>query len=141
MIVALLFVLGVPLWLCAAAVLVLFLRNRGLRKRPDDIPIRLRLVPHSRWRRGHAVWVHDVLVFRASPAAWAESLLWVSGVGSRELTAEEAHKLRRLHDPVAVTLTVEGEPAAEAVTSREHLPRLLGPHHAVPGEPPIISPG
>lgn len=132
MILAALFLLGVPLWLCAMGVLALVLRNRGLRKRPDDIPIRLRVRPDGRWRRGHARWVHDVLAFRASPAAWAESLLWVTGVGPRELTGAETHKFRRLDRPVAVTLAVAGRPAAQAVTSEEHLPRLLGPYAADP---------
>jgi hypothetical protein len=128
MIWAILLLLGVPLWLCATAILILVLRNRGLRKRPDNIPMRLRALPDGRWRRGHGLWAHDVLAFRGSPAAWAESLLWVSGATSRELTAEEAHKFRRLDHPVAVTLTVGGEPAADAVTSGQHLPVLLGPY-------------
>jgi hypothetical protein len=134
---AVLVLLGVPLWLCAAGILVLVLRNRGLRKRPHDIPMRLRVLPDGRWRRGHGLWAHDVLAFRGSPATWAESLLWVSGATSRELTAEEAHKLRRLDSPMAVTLAVDGKPAAHAVTSRQHLPLLLGPYAtgAAPVEP------
>ncbi len=42
--------------------------------------------PKGRWHRGHGLWVHDVLAFRGSPAAWQEGLLWVSGVTTRELT-------------------------------------------------------
>jgi len=30
---------GVPLWLCAIAILLLVFRNRGLRKRAADIPM------------------------------------------------------------------------------------------------------
>jgi hypothetical protein len=61
--------IGVPLWLCAAAILTLVLRDRSLRKCGGDIPVRLRTAPEKRWRRGHALWVHDVLSFRASPPA------------------------------------------------------------------------
>ena len=43
MIWAILALLGVPLWLCAIALLILVLRNRGLRKRALDIPMRLRV--------------------------------------------------------------------------------------------------
>jgi hypothetical protein len=43
MIWAILALLGVPLWLCAIGILALFFRNRGLRKRAADIPMRLRL--------------------------------------------------------------------------------------------------
>lgn len=128
MIWAILALLGVPLWLCALAILALVLRNRGLRKRADDIPMRLRAKPDGRWLRGHGLWVHDVLAFRGSPAMWAESLLRVTGATPRQLTAEEAHKFRRLDGAAGVTLTVHGGRAVDAVTSRQHLPLLLGPY-------------
>lgn len=67
MIWAILVLLGVPLWLCAIGILVLVLRNRGLRKRVLDIPMRLRIDPKGRWHRGHGLWVHDVLAFLGSP--------------------------------------------------------------------------
>jgi hypothetical protein len=51
---AILVLLGVPLWLCASAILLLVFRNRGLRKRAADIPMRLRLDAKGRWHRGHA---------------------------------------------------------------------------------------
>ena len=31
--------LGVPLWLCALAILALMYRNRALRQRPGDVPV------------------------------------------------------------------------------------------------------
>jgi hypothetical protein len=125
---AILAMLGVPLWLCAIAILVLVFRNRGLRKRALNIPMRLRVDTEGRWHRGHGLWVHDVLAFRGSPAAWKEGLLWVSGVTTRELTAEEAHKFRRLDQPVVATLAVADGPTAETVTERQHLQLLLGPY-------------
>ena len=127
MIWAILVLLGVPLWLCAIAILALVLRNRGLRKRALDMPMRLRMDPEGRWHRGHGLWVHDVLGFRGSPAAWKEGLLWVTGVTTRELTPEEAHKFRRLDQPVVATFTVADGPTAAAVISRHHLGLLLGP--------------
>jgi hypothetical protein len=120
--------LGVPLWLCAIGILILVLRNRGLRKRSADIPMRLQVDGKGRWHRGHGLWVHDVLAFRGSPAAWNEALMWVTGVSMRELTPEEAHKFRRLDSPVAGTLAVADGPAAEVVTTQEHLQLLLGPY-------------
>jgi hypothetical protein len=125
---AILLGLGVPLWLCAIGILTLVLRNRGLRKRSADIPMRLQVDAHGRWHRGHGLWVHDVLAFRGSPAAWNEALVWVTGVSVRELTPEEAHKFRRLDNPVAGTLAVADGPAAQAVTTQEHLQLLLGPY-------------
>ena len=128
MIWAILALLGVPLWLCAIAILVLVLRNRGLRKRAADIPMWLRVDPKSRWHRGHGLWVHDVLAFRGSPAAWNEALVWATSVTIRELTPEEAHRFRRLDGPVVGTLAVADGPAAEVVTARQHLPLLVGPY-------------
>jgi hypothetical protein len=36
------------------------------------VPVRVREAHAKHWRRGHAIWVHDVLAFRGSPAAWKE---------------------------------------------------------------------
>ena len=127
MIWAILALLGVPLWLCAIAILLLVFRNRGLRKRAADIPMRLRLDANGRWHRGHGLWIHDVLGFRGSPAAWDEALLWAADGAPRELTSEEAHKFRRLDQPAAATFTAVDGPAFEAVTTRSHLALLLGP--------------
>lgn len=89
--------------------------------------MRLRVDATGRWHRGHGLWTHDVLAFRGSPAAWKEGLLWVTGVATRELTPEEAHKFRRLDHPVVVTLAVADGPNSEAVTACQHRERLLGP--------------
>lgn len=68
MIWAILALLGVPLWLCAGGIAVLVFRNRGLRRRAADIPLRLQLDDKGRWHRGRGLWIHDVLGFRGSPA-------------------------------------------------------------------------
>ncbi len=118
--------LGVPLWLCALGILALVFRNRSLRKRAADIPMRLRVDAKGRWHRGHGLWVHDVLGFRGSPAAWNEALLWAASGTTRELTSEEAHKFRRLDQPVAAIFTAADGHGFEAVTARQHLLLLLG---------------
>jgi hypothetical protein len=74
MIWAILAFLGVPLWLCAAGILVVVLNNRRLRKRHGDIPVRVMRPGKQRWTRGHALWVSDVFAWRGSPAAWNEDL-------------------------------------------------------------------
>jgi hypothetical protein len=76
--------------------------------------------------RGHGLWVHDVLGFRGGPAAWTEALLWAASGTTRELTSTEARKFRRLDQPVAATFTAADGPGFEAVTTRQHLPLLLG---------------
>lgn len=98
MIWAVLALLGVPLWLCAFAILSLLYRNRALRRRRGDIPVRVQRAGKSGWTRGHALWVSDVFVWRGSPAAWREDLLHVTGAQVEGLTPEESKKLRRLGD-------------------------------------------
>jgi len=79
MIWAVLALLGIPLWLCAVGILDLVFRDRGRRRRAVDIPMLPRLAVKGRLHRGHGLWVHGVLGFRGSPAAWNEALLWAAG--------------------------------------------------------------
>ena len=55
MTIAILALLGVPLWLCAILILVIVVRNRKLRKRHGDIPVRVKRPGKQRWTRGHAI--------------------------------------------------------------------------------------
>jgi hypothetical protein len=106
MIWAILALLGVPLWLCALGITVLVFRTRAIKGRPGNMTVRVRRPGRSRWTRANAVWVSDVFVWRASPAAWAEDVRQVNAVSSRTATPDEHAKLRRLGDDIAVvTLT------------------------------------
>jgi hypothetical protein len=128
MIWAILAAVGVPLWLCAVGISALVWRNRALRHRTGNVPVRMRAAGHDRWVPGHALWVNDVLAFRGSPAAWKEALLWTAGATSREPTEAERKKLHRLgSDPVVVDVALRsGEPYAFACRA-EHAATLLGP--------------
>jgi len=129
MIWAILALLGVPLWLCAMGVLALVYRNKSLRQRHGDIPVRVLRAGKTRWTRGHAVWVSDVFAWRGSPAAWNEDLFRVTAASVGALEPEELKKLHRLGDhPAVATLTPDvGEPVRVAVAS-EHRAALLGPY-------------
>jgi hypothetical protein len=113
---AILAAVGVPLWFCAVGILTLLLRNRSLRRRGGDLPVRMRSAGGGRWRRGHALWVHDVLCYRASPAGWKEELLWVDDVRVRPATGED--RLHRLGPrPVVARMSIhDGEPVEVAVS-------------------------
>jgi hypothetical protein len=126
---AILALLGVPLWLCAAGVVVLVLENRSLRKRPGDIPVRVRATGKKRWTRGHAVWVSDVFAWRASPASWKEGLAQVTDASSHEsIDPQTVKKLRRLGDSPAVTsLTLVGGEMIDVAARQEHRLALMGP--------------
>ena len=45
-----------------------------------------------------------------TPAAWNEVLLWAASGTNRELTSKEAHKFRRIDQPVAATFTATDGP-------------------------------
>jgi len=139
---AVLALLGVPLWLCALAIGVTIMRNRSLRKRVGDVPVRARLAGKKRWTRGHGAWVHDVFAFRASPAVWQEHLLWVSSATVVPANATDQKKLRRLGSGFVIARfhPPNGEPA-EFATSAAHSTALMGAAAGVTTTFPALSRG
>ena len=128
MIWAVLLALGVPLWLCAIGILALVFRNRTLRKRPGNVPVRVRRAGKKRWVSGHGLWVSDVFAWRGSPAAWSEDLVWIADVSARPPDAEERKKLRRIgDDPLIASLTLAEGGAIDVAARREDRASLLGP--------------
>jgi hypothetical protein len=128
MIWAILALIGVPLWLCATAILVLVLRNRQLRKRPGSIPARIRVAGKGRWHPGHGLWVHDVFAFRGSPAAWKESLVQVGSLSVHPASSEEKEGLHRLGDDVVVaSFQLVPNGSLELAARAEDASLLLGP--------------
>jgi hypothetical protein len=129
MIWAILAILGVPLWVIAGGIAYMILLNRHLRHRKGDMPVRARYASGKRWRRGHAVWIGDVFAYRSSPSSWNESLDQVRSATLRELTAEEAHALRRVDDPVVIALAADDRTIEVAAAGSEKS-ALLGPFAA-----------
>jgi hypothetical protein len=120
--------IGVPLWFGALSVLILVLRNRSIRRRPGNVPVRLRAPGKKRWMPGHGLWVHDVFAFRGSPAAWKEGLVWVTDASARPASREERKKLHRLGDaPLVATFTGKDGGGFDAAARAEHRAALLGP--------------
>ena len=133
---AILAVLGVPLWLCALGILVLVLRNSSLRKRRGDVSVRMRTASGKRWHRGHAVWVHNVFVFRGSPAAWKEQLLWVTTLSTRAAEPEQPRGPKGVHrlgdDPMIASLVTDDGNIVEFAASEVDRALLEGPFAASP---------
>lgn len=126
---ALLAFLGVPLWLCAMGILALVYRNRALRRRHGDIPVRVLRPGKTRWTRGHAVWVAQVLAWRGSPAAWNEYLELIVAATPVEPSPEDLEKLHRLGEGCAlVSLTTDDGTVLRMATTAEHGTALLGPY-------------
>jgi hypothetical protein len=123
--------IGVPLWFGALSVLILVLRNRSIRRRPGNVPVRVRRPGKKRWVPGHGLWVHDVFAFRGSPAAWKEGLVWVTDASARPASPDERKKLHRLGDaPVVATFTGKDGGGLELAARSEHRATLLGPFAA-----------
>ena len=132
MIWAILAMIGIPLWLCAAGLSVLVLRNRSLRHRPGNLQVRRRRPGKSAWTRGHGVWVHDVFAFRGSPAAWAESLIAVGDAVTLSPTESDRKKLKRLgSSPLIARLVDDDGEHVDFATTSDHAVDLLGPFAAV----------
>ncbi len=132
---AVLALLGVPLWLCVLGIASVVFRNRQLRQRYGDIPVRVRRPGKKRWIRGHAIWVSDVFAWRGSPAAWNEDLLEVDAATLRPASDDERKALHRFSDdPVIVTFaTADSDPLAVAVEPGQR-PAVLGPFAGAPTE-------
>jgi len=129
--------LGVPLWLCAIGILALVLRNRNLRKRLGNIPVRVLRPGKKRWRAGHGIWVSDVFAWRGSPAAWIEDLQQVSEASPRPVGSDENKKLHRIgDDPVIASLTLADGRTLEYVHGALRSVRGLFARSASLTEPP-----
>jgi len=128
---AILALIGVPLWLCAVAILALLVRNRSLRHRPGNISVRILPPGKTRWRGGHGLWVSDVFAWRGSPAAWREELLQVVDATTRSADAEERGHLHRLGDaPVVADLTTADGGTLRVAGAAENGAALMGPFAA-----------
>ena len=125
---AILAIIGVPLWLIAIALLMLFFRNRKLRKRPGNIPVRVLGPGKKRWTSGHGIWVSDVFAWRGSPAAWNEDLFQVRSVAIHFADAQERKKLHRIGDgPVVASFALDEAATLEVAVRHEHQSILAGP--------------
>ena len=142
MIWAILIFLGVPLWVCAAGILTVIYRNRALRKRHGDIPVRVLRAGKSRWTRGHAVWISDVFAWRGSPAAWTEGLTQVLAIRIAAAGPEEQKRLHRLGDaPVIATMTTAEKATLEVAVAGDHRSDVLGPFQTRSPEDAVGTPG
>ena len=123
--------LGIPLWLCAIALIALVLRKRSPRKHSRGIAVRVRSEPGKRWVSGRATWINDMFVFSARPAVLRERAVWVTGAQARGASPEEVRALRRVAaDPiVGIFALAEGRRIQVAAAPR-HAQALLGPYAA-----------
>src|SRR4030095_7543680 len=113
--------------LIAISLLSLYSRNRKLRKRPGNIPVRVLRPGKKRWTSGHGIWVSDVFAWRGSPAGWDEDVLRVSGVAIHSADAQEREKLHRIgDDPVVASLALDDGATLKVAARPGHTHTLTG---------------
>jgi hypothetical protein len=133
MIWAILIFLGVPLWVCAAGIFTVIHRNRALRNRPGNVPVRVLKSGSTRWTRGHGLWISDVFAWRGSPAAWSEGLMHVVALDIAAAEPAEQKRLPRLGDaPVVATMTTAEQATVKVAVAGENRSAVLGPFPSVP---------
>lgn len=120
--------LGVPLWLCAVGIFALLFQNRALKKRPGNIPVRVRPAGKNRWSKANALWLSDIFFWRGSLGVWKEGLDRVVGASARPADLNEQKKLHRLGEGVLVaTLRFADGGSQDVAGPRELRGQLLGP--------------
>ena len=120
--------LGIPLWLCAVGIFALLHQNRSLKKRPGNIPVRVRPAGTKRWSKANALWLSDVFFWRGGLGVWKEGLDRVAGASARPADPKEQKKLHRVGDEVLVaTMTFADGGSIDVATPRERRDELLGP--------------
>jgi hypothetical protein len=66
------------------AMLALVLRTRVLRQHSGNMPVRVLRPGKTRWMRGHAPSVSEVVTWRGSPAAWKGELAPIGALTVRD---------------------------------------------------------
>lgn len=135
---AVLALIGVPLWLCAAGIFILLHNNRSLRTRAGNIPVRVLPPGAKRWKRGHGLWVSNVFAWRSSPAGWSEDLCEATNITIAEASVEEAARLHGLGEkPVVARLELEDRDDITVAARSTDRAALTGPFSApTPEDPP-----
>ena len=92
---AILLFLGVPLWMVAGMVILIFWNRRRVKKEPGIFPVKVRYEAESaaekqpKWpRKGYAQWVHDVLIVRTGMGMMQSTPYGISGVETAEKDAD-----------------------------------------------------
>jgi hypothetical protein len=136
MLIALLAVLGVDIFVIVAFLVVVLGRRRWLKKQPGYFLGAVRVTSGelggmpTKWKRGSARWVRDVLAWSKAPFMFRTELVPVDRIsGTRDANDGE---VKRLGDHPFVATLVAGDATMEVAASEEDHAVLTGPFVAVP---------
>ena len=92
---ALLLLLGIPLWMVAGMVILVFWNRKRVKEQAGMFPIKIRAEAdpdaekEPKWSsKGYAQWVHDVLIVRSGIGLMQSTPYGISGVASPEQDAD-----------------------------------------------------
>jgi hypothetical protein len=132
MLIALLAILGVDLIVIVVLLAGVLVRRRWIARQAGAFPGAIRLADGefdglgSKWRKGYARWIRDVLVWTKAPFLLRNELVPADRL-DRERTAAPG-EVKRLGDAPIVLALSSGQATVEIAASREHRDVLLGPY-------------
>lgn len=142
--------LGIPLWLCMGALLVLLHGRRQVKHLPGGFGCKPRVVsgqvsglkPGFSRTSGVGHWVHKVLVLHGGNPFLTRTIL--CGIVAAEGGPSEIDPgaVKRIDDPVAVRFRHDAGGTVEVVCARSDVKALLGPFsdQTRPTHPPATVP-
>ena len=92
---AILLFLGIPLWMVAGGIILIFWNRHQVKGQPGMFPVKIRAEAEPdaekepKWSgKGYAQWVHDVLIVRSGMGMMKSTPYGISGVESPEQDAD-----------------------------------------------------
>jgi Protein of unknown function (DUF2550) len=141
MLIALLAILGVDLMVIVVLAAGVLARRRWIARQPGAFRGAIRLAGGefdglgSKWRKGYARWVRDVLVWTKAPFLLRNELVPADRLGGERTAAPG--EVKRLGGGPIVLAVSSGRASVEIAASGEHRDLLLGPHRERAVEPVV----
>ena len=142
MVIALLIVLGIPLWLIAIALVLVVRQRRRVTKRAGTFDAKIRATSDAaggigaKWSSGTAWWVSNVLVLAGGPARTRYTLLPVSRAMPETIHPAQPDEVKRMGDaPIIVPFLLDPSGAIEVAVRNGDEYRALAPFMDRPSVP------
>ena len=134
MVIALLILVGIPLWLFVGALLFEMRQRRQVMKPVGTFNARIRATSgagadvDAMWSGGTAWWVSNVLVLTSGIARSNYTLLPVAGTLPEAIHPAPVDEVKKMgKSPQIIPFLLDPSGAVEVAVNRDDLPRALGP--------------
>ena len=139
MVIALLVVLGIPIWFVFVLAGVMIIRHRWLSSRPGCFTCAARMTSGTtdllgaKWKRGVGRWERDVFVFAKVPSVYSFTTVAVDELDASSVRRAGEGEVRRLGDaPLVYPFVAASAVAFEIVFKPEDATLAAGPFPAPP---------